>query len=70
MPRRLGCARLLFASVWVLTQRSTERGHAVTKSKVRCDHPVTVPVFSSQLQSVRIPPAKNGASLSYGPRND
>jgi hypothetical protein len=40
----------------------------VTKSKARCDHPVTVPVSSSQLPFVRISPAKDDASLGHGPR--
>ena len=70
MPRHPGCALLVFASVRVLTQPFAEQAGIGRMLQRGCDHPVTVPVFSSQLQSVRIPRVMNGAGLSYGPRND
>jgi hypothetical protein len=42
MPRRLGCALLLFCVPLGSHEAIHSARHAVTKSKARCDHPVTV----------------------------
>jgi hypothetical protein len=41
MPRHLGCALLIFASVRVLTQPFTEQGGIGTMLQRGCDHLVT-----------------------------
>jgi hypothetical protein len=51
MPRRLGCALLLFlTSVWVLTQPFTEQGGIGRMLQLGCDHLVTAIFTSTEIQ--------------------
>ena len=52
MPRHLGCALLVFASVRVLTQPFAEQAGIGTSYQRGCDHVVTAIFTSSEIQDI------------------